>query len=98
MATPPPSEKPFKDEELNLESGRVLSHADNPTLPTHVQHSDLENIERELGGRLTHAWRRFNGYGRKHVGFFGSVKAVVLSSCGFISTAFSCICYLLRIP
>lgn len=95
MATRPPSEKPSKaDEDLTLPSGRVSGNADSFVLPSHIQHSGSENVEPEPGHHLRAvpkaAWKRFNGYGRKHVGFFDSVKAILFSSCVFISIVFGC--------
>jgi hypothetical protein len=103
MATRPPSEKPLRaDEGLTPASGRALSNADSLILPTHAQHSDLENVEPESDNPLTSipkaAWKRFNGYGRKHVGFFDSVTAIVFSSCAFTSIVFGCGRYSRQIP
>ena len=90
MATRPPSEKPSKvDEELTRAPGRFMnaSNADSLVLPTHAQHSDSDNVEPEPEHHFTTspraAWKRFNGYGHKKIGFFDSVKAVVFSSCVF---------------
>ena len=85
------SEKPSKTGE-ELAPGRVSTIADSLTLPTHLQHSDSEDADVEHGSILAAApraaWRRFNGYGRKRVGFLASVKAVVFSSCAFASVVF----------
>lgn len=90
MATHPPSEKPSKvDERLTRAPGRFMnaSNADSLVLPTHAQHSDSDSVEPGPESHFTTspraAWKRFNGYGRKKVGFFDSVKAVVFSSCVF---------------
>lgn len=102
MATLPPSEKPSgTDEELTLARDRVeraLTNGDKHNLPTHVQHSDLENVELKHSDPLTTAWNRFNGYGRKRIGFIESVKAVIFSSCTSTPTVLGCCRNLLRIP
>lgn len=84
----PPTEKPLRDdEERTLLSEEVLNGGNRQSLPTHVQRNDSEEVHQKLGDSLTSAgrtaWQRFNGYGRRHIGFFRSLKAVVLSSCTF---------------
>lgn len=100
MASHPPSEKPSgADDELALARDQVLTNGDKHNLPTHVQHSDdLEGVEPKPSHSLTAAWDRFNGRGRKRVGFLQSVKAVVFSSCTFTPTGFGSPWDLLRIP
>jgi len=94
MTTHPPSEKSLgKNRELApAPIERVPTNGDYYGLPTHVQLSDSENVGPKPGGSstATAVWERFNGYGRKRVGFFESVKAVVLSSCTFTSIALGC--------
>ena len=102
MAARPPTEKPSRtDEEVTLASGQVLHNTDSLILPTHVQSSESD-VELESGNLLKSApkaaWRRFNGYGRKRVGFFASVKAIVFSSCVSISIIFGCDWYSPWIP
>ncbi|KAF9653776.1 hypothetical protein BDM02DRAFT_3182767 [Thelephora ganbajun] len=88
MATQPPSEKPLgTDGELTLVSERLLTgltNGDDHNLPTHVRQSDSEKVELKPSNPSTSAlraaWERFNGYGRKRVGFLQSVKAVVFCS------------------
>ena len=93
MATLPPSEKPLgTDEELALAPGRAQTNGGGQTLPTHVQRSDSDDVEPKPGNPLATtpraAWDRFNGRGRKRVGFFQSVKSVVLSSCSSLPIVF----------
>ena len=47
------------------------------SLPTHSENSQRNS----LTAAPKAAWDRFNGYGRKRIGFLQSVKAVVFSSC-----------------
>ena len=98
MAALPPSEKT-----LGTGEGQVLlTNGGRGNLPTHVrQHSDPENIEiepvqRAMSGPRA-AWERFNGHGRKPLGLFQSIKAVVFSSCTFISIVCGCSWNSLRI-
>jgi hypothetical protein len=101
MASLPPSEKPLGTDEKLARTERVLTgtNGDSHNLPTHVQNSDSGNVELETDKSMTRAaWDRFNGHGRKHVGFFQSVKAVVFCSCTFNPTASSRSWNLLRIP
>jgi hypothetical protein len=100
MTTHPPSEKPLgTDGEPVLARDRTGSVATNGDghLPTHVQHNDPENVEHKHT-RARSAWNRFNGYGRKRVGFFQSIKAVVFCSCTSILIVFSRPWNLLRTP
>jgi len=57
-------------------------------MPSCAQHVDLEEFKLKPGKFMLSAsrtpWQRFNGHGRKRVGFFQSLKAVALSSCTFI--------------
>lgn len=77
---------------------RVLTNGDKHGLPTPVQHSGSENVELKPGPSLTAAWNRFNGHGRKRVGFLQSIKAVVFSSCTSATTISGCSWNLLRVP
>ncbi|KAF9788189.1 hypothetical protein BJ322DRAFT_1047593 [Thelephora terrestris] len=85
MATKSPSEKPLgMEEELAIASERVSTDGDGQNLPTHIQSDDSTNVGLGQGRSLTsirrNAWARFNGHGRKRIGFLQSVKAVVASS------------------
>ena len=61
-------------------------------MPAYAQHVDLEEVEPKPGNFMVSTsrttWQRFNGHGRKRVGFFQSLKAVALSSCTFIIVPF----------
>ena len=89
MSVHPPSERQFSaDEGRTLLYGEIQPGGGNYNMPTYVQHVDLEETEPKLGNFMVStsrtAWQRFNGHGRKRVGFFQSLKAVALSSCTFI--------------
>ena len=89
MATLPSSEKMSRmGEEVPLTSGAALSSTDSLALPDHVQHNDPESggfvPAQTVSTTPMAAWQRFNGHGRKRVGFVASIKAVVFSSCLFI--------------
>ena len=78
------------DEELAIARDRAqrVTNGSSNSLPTaHLQHSDSEKAKPKPGHSLTSvpkaAWARFNGYGRKRIGLFQSVKAVLFSSCTF---------------
>lgn len=84
---PPEFEKPFRVDEEQTE--RILTtNGGDHNLPTHVQPSDSTHVEPKLGHHLTsvtkNAWARFNGHGRRRIGFFQSIKAIITSSCTFI--------------
>ena len=80
MSTHPPTEKPAGiDEEQAL-------------LPTHL--GIVEPKHRHLDTTPRAAWDRFNGRGRKHVGVFQSIKAVILSSCTSFPVVVDCSLYL----
>ena len=86
MATLPPSESQLGiDEERSLLSQETLARENIESLPTHSPQEDLEDggFKHMISASRT-AWQRFNGHGRRPVGFFKSLKAVVLSSCAFI--------------
>ena len=76
------------DEEVPLTSGAALRSTDNLTLPDYVRHNDPESsgfmAAHTVSTASMTAWQRFNGHGRKRVGFLASIKAVVFSSCLFI--------------
>lgn len=83
MAMYPPTERGLGvDEERTLLSEEVLT-----SLPTHVQQDsgDLEGAQLKPGNSLTSvsrtAWQRFNGHGRRRIGFLQSLKALFVSSC-----------------
>lgn len=89
MAMYPHTEKGFRvDEERTLLSEEAPTHEDRHNLPTHVQRDGSEEGQLKPGNPLTSAsrtaWQRFNGHGRRPIGFFRSLKAVALSSCAFI--------------
>ena len=89
----PLSEKPLMmDEELPL-----VNNGDNRSLPTHLRHNDPDSVELKPTAARA-AWNRFNGYGRKRVGFFQSIKAVVFCSCTFTLIVFDCSWNLLGTP
>jgi hypothetical protein len=77
------------EEELAIASERVSTDGDGQNLPTHIQSDDSTNVGLGQGRSLTsirrNAWARFNGHGRKRIGFLQSVKAVVASSCALVS-------------
>lgn len=85
MATRPLSEKPSGvDEEMSIALQRVATNVDGHNLPTHVQSNGSQDGGSKPGNPITsasrNAWARFNGYGRKRIGFFQSLKAVIFSS------------------
>lgn len=91
MAMFPPSESQLGiDEERSLLSQEIPTKGNSYSLPTHVQHGDLEDVgskpepDNFMISASRTAWQRFNGHGRRRVGFFHSLKAVILSSCAFI--------------
>jgi hypothetical protein len=89
----PLSEKPLMmDEELPL-----VNNGDNHSLPTHLRQNELDSVELKPTAARA-AWNRFNGHGRKRVGFFQSVKAVVFCSCTFILIVFDWSWNLFRTP
>lgn len=78
MATHSPSEKPLGEE---LASKPVFTNGDDHNLPTHLQPNDSENNLRDAPGSIPrNAWARFNGHGRKRIGFRQSIKAVLTAS------------------
>ena len=90
MATYPLSEKPSRvDEEQTVGLQRVLTNADVHSLPSHTQSGNSKNVGRPpiktLASASKNAWGRFNGHGRKSIGFVQSVKAIIFSSCTPIS-------------
>jgi len=95
MSTHSLSEKPLgKAKELApVPLERVPTNGDYYGLPTHTQRDSSGDVEPKVASSLSAkaAWQRFNGHGRKRIGFFESVKAVVLSSCTFISIVFDCL-------
>ena len=102
MATHPPSEKPLGvNEGLTLASERVLTDGGCHNLPTHVQSDGSTDVGLDQGHSLTaipkNAWARFNGRGRRRIGFLQSIKAVVASSCAFVHRR-ACPRNLIRIP
>ena len=91
MARLPPSEEQLGiDEERTLLSDELEALADGgrDNLPTHVQHSDFKDVDLNSGNYVAStaraAWERFNGHGRKRIGFLRSVRAVICSSCTLI--------------
>ena len=82
---PPAGEWVGVDEEPTLLSEEVLTDGDRNNLPIHVQRDDSEETLLKPGNSsaLRTAWRRFNGHGRRRIGFLQSLTAVVLFSCMF---------------
>ena len=85
----PPTEKQLGvDEERTLLAEEALTGGYRNSLSIHPRGSDLEEVQIKPGNSLTSAsrtaWQRFNGHGRRSIGFLQSLKAVILSSCAFV--------------
>ena len=61
------------------DSRQALTNGGSNGLPTHS--GDVDPKYQHLGTTPRAAWNRFNGHGRKRVGVFQSIKAVLFSSC-----------------
>lgn len=90
--TYPPPERQFSvDEGRTVLSGEIQPSGSDHNMPPYVQHVDLEQVNPKPGYFVVSTsravWQRFNGHGRKRVGFFQSLKAVALSSCTFVVVA-----------